>query len=190
MLILQWAHTLEASAKEWTFSAGAAIVGGYGPLSGDPVTITPVVAVQHAVNQTFWWRFEGGYEHLSAEGSVYEYGLGRATRSTRARFFSFGAGFRWQPGAGASGVAPFVELVPTAHVVHWRDNGPRRDEESMRWVPGFETGVGLRFGSEGPVHLDYGIRYQRSAQFRVESREDRLPGLSQFGLAVALSRAL
>jgi hypothetical protein len=189
------------------FSAGGALAGGYSPFPYLVFRATgmPQVAVQRAINPSFWVRTEAGYEEfigLTPEPGIYPADVVYPpvpTRESRAQFLFVAAGFRWQPAPRPPrNAAVSMEVMPMLFRVRWRDRYSytihdtsgasvrRVDDDLNRLVPGFISGVGLRFRATDHWHVDYGVRYQRSARIRgIEGRD--LLGLSQLALATALT---
>jgi hypothetical protein len=195
------------SAETWIFSAGGALAGGYSPFPrlAFHATGMPQVAVQRAVHPDVWVRTEVGYEDfigLTPKPGIFLTDViypPTSTRESRARFLFLAAGARWQPAPRPPRNAAFyVEAMPTLFGVMWRDRYSytiydtsgaslrSADDDLTRLVPGFIGGVGLRFRATDRWHVDYGVRYQRSA--RIKGMEGRdLLGLSQLALAAALT---
>lgn len=224
-----------AEAGHWGVSAGGGLVGGYRP-NGDGSVLYPTVsadeftstwlsflAVERAVNRTLWIRTEvSHFAYDTPAPRYYGYlGLARAAALTGAqtaaagepdgrrtvRFVPVALGFRWQGIPGKSGVAPYLEFLPTLFVVHWNEDYTATiyqfpdtvlslvgHRAFTRGVAGFSTGLGLHIVASERWALDYGIQYRYSADLHRDWRvipstlyPARLRGLGNLALAVGLS---
>jgi hypothetical protein len=216
---------LPASAGPWAYRAGGGLISGYDPnddfygSSDFTSTWLSFVSVHRAVNPTLWVRAEVshfGYRGSSPRYSGYYFATpGTASAAAaaaapadrrRATFVPVALGFRWQGVPGSSGIAPYLDFLPTLIVFHWNEDysgsvySPDTtiafagNETFTRGVFGITTGVGVHIVGNERWSLDYGIQWRFSAKpgrdwppGPVTAYRSPMGGLRNVALAVGLS---